>query len=260
MAPIPLASRSTDRVDASNIVPPVTTRRQTAASERAKRSSSWLTKRYGSLLRQWAAHRRAAWSIDATWTAPDLVRKLNVLCSDGYWHLLDRGLGAVSRLDFSICHQVGARIYWKARAPLQDVADPLSIDEVERLMRIWFPRISRNEVRKLLLRLERRRIITRKQRGVYIGDPSGFYRRQREEDELEESDEEWHKLLDRLHRDGVALIVHYLLPKVPVYRKAAALKMSERNFHYSVGRSIADLTGALDEDEQEGARLGFLDL
>jgi hypothetical protein len=197
--------------------------------------------------------RAAAWSIDESSSPRDVVRKLRALQSHDYWDLLKSGSTSIDRLDFSMCYELGSCVRRKAEAAPAEVADPLTIAEVERLLRIWFPDVTHAHVCKLLLRAEKRRVIARAKRGVYVEDKFRSFQQHREEEEFYET-ERWQKFEQRLHRDASALILHYLLPKVSAYRKASALAMSERNFYYGISRTIDSVFGSL-EDERAARRM-----
>jgi hypothetical protein len=211
-------------------------KRVLVADERALRARKHLSKRYGAQLKAWARARASDWQIDRSWDVARVVAKLDRLCSDEVWTLLGPP-GEISELDRWMCMMLDARV---SLGPLPEHADELNVHEVHNLMRIWFPQISRARIRTLLFRTERKGLAVRERRGVYLADEWGSIRRWRRD--FGEADEEgmlkWER---RRRRAAVALAVHYLLPRFPVYRKASALGMSERNFHYAINAVIEEI-------------------
>jgi hypothetical protein len=221
-----------------------------AALERSQRSRSWLLARHGSLLREWARLRAAAWAIPPASSAKALIRKIDSLCTNEVWAPL-AARPAVVRLDDMLRDRVGG-LYPPSPPELAErlwhySPEPLTVDDVERLMKLWHPNIPRLQVRRLLMRAERRHLVVREKRGVYVADPGGIRRRERE-DRADDDDEGWERYLSKSRRDARALMIHYLLPRVAAYRKAAALGLSERAYYYAIGHTIEWTIGDLEDD------------
>jgi hypothetical protein len=131
-------------------------------------------------------------------------------------------------------------------APVSEEPEGLNVDETLRLMRIWFPAITRERVRALLFRTERSGLACRQRRGTYVPNEWGYARPL--EEELDYGDESIWKWKQRRLRSAYALVVHYVLPWVPVYRKALEMGLSDRSFHYALNDALDDLdTGLLEQ-------------
>jgi len=185
--------------------------------------------------------RRKSWVTSRNWSAPEAAEKLIALSNAReFWDPLVVGCPLIEFVDRVLCDDLGARSAEPRALPFES-GEPLTIDEVLHLMRIWFPGLDRDELKAMLRRQVRRRLVVRVRPGVYLADPYGTYRRRRES--MCDDDEGYAKYRARHRKNTAALMIHVLLPRVASYRKAAAIGMGERNYYLA----IAHITDSLSE-------------
>jgi hypothetical protein len=220
-----------------------------AAELRAARSRKHLRMRYGAALKAWGTARAAEWQLPCAAGVADVVAKLNRLCTDEVWTPLSGDAGIVSVDRFMRLHLWA---FVRVRPPngsCPEQAPDLTIDEISNLMRIWFPAMDRAYLRTLLHRMSRVGQVFRERRGVYHADSWRAWRRAGDS-EVALDNERSRRAEMRDRRCNVALAVHYLLPRLPIYRKARALGMSDRNFHYAINSVLDGLAEDIEHERR----------
>lgn len=217
-----------------------------ASAARAERSRKHLALRYGEYLRAWAALRANAWNISQHTTIEDVVAKLHRLRTEEVWVPLTANED-LKALDLLVRIRLKAFV---STQPQPEEADALRIGEIHRLMSLWFPAMTRPQLRSLLFRMARTGRVLRERRGVYMRNDWGPRWRDYFEEWTEREVKQMQRFEARRWRATVALVVHYLLPHLAAYRKARALGMSERNFHYALNEALEEMGEHIDSREE----------
>jgi predicted transcriptional regulator len=138
---------------------------------------------------------------------------------------------------------------WLAyRDPGRDTEGQRSVTAVHSVESLWIqltkdmPDLSRQRVRNLVARLARKGRVQRVARGRYERNPTWWeYRRQRD-GYSDESEERWMARLAMAEHDRLNVVLaHYLLPHLPVHRKALRLAISERTYYDRLATALAYL-------------------
>ncbi len=219
-----------------------------AANRRSELSRRHLRVRFRSVIEAWTAARRAGWSIDDSWS-PERVTELlnNLRAGKVEWVVLTREAAAVREFDRSIEYEL------LPSSPARRYDTVLSVDDIFEKMRAEFPDITRERVRTLLFRAERSDEIGRKKRGVYSSMRYGWNFGDQRQDMLDEDEyvAEWPRIKRQWDRELEAMLIHILLPRLPVYRKARYLRMSDRAFHDAVIAALDRVTFLIEIYERE---------
>ena len=234
----------------------------TASQERAALSARRLPKKYGNLLRRWAGARRRAWDISDSWTTESIAALLYERQRSGVWEPLGAVMKEVADVDKAVrlfCQVFPPPRAWRATRYLSDFAGPeLAVADIHDAMKDVMPAITRERVRKVLVRANRRHQLSRVKRGVYIRAPWN-YRRWEENRRWLEDPASQRAEARYEHRRYIATLVflsHYLLPARASYRKARDLNLSDRTYFNYLAFAIESTFW--DDDWRERVQLLFI--
>jgi predicted transcriptional regulator len=213
-----------------------------AAAERAKRSRARLTIELGPIMREWARFRAAAWRVDRRWTTNTLVARTSALLAGARLDRLTEAPTKIRVLDEQI-------FGWLAyRNPIRNLEDERSATEIHSVDFLWtqlkkeIPDLSRQRVRNMVARLARKGHIQRVARGRYERNPTWWEYRRQGDAYSDESEERWMARLAKAEHDRLNVVLaHYLLPHLPVHRKALRLEISERTYYDRLATALAYL-------------------
>lgn len=217
-------------------------------AQRADISRRHLRTLFRSVIEAWVLARRALWTIDDAWQPAQLLDIIKCHRSgEREWVRLTDVSPRVTSFDRGVEYElVPGRRY----LPRDEVFD---VEQVFTIMRLEFPGITRARVRTLLFRAERTNEIGRKKRGAYAAPRYGWNFGEQRKDMLWEDeyfDVEWPKIKRQWDRQLDAMLVHVLLPDQLVYRKARALDMSDRAFHYAVNAALDRVAERVELDDE----------
>jgi len=213
-----------------------------AAAERATRSRARLTIELGPIMREWARFRAAAWRVDRRWTTNTLIARTSALLAGARLDRLTEAPTKIRVLDEQI-------FGWLAYRNLgRSTDDDRSATAVHSVQSLWtqltkdMPELSKQRVRNLVARLARKGRIQRVARGRYERNPTWWEYRRQGDAYSDESEERWMARLAKAEHDRLNVVLaHYLLPHLPVHRKALRLTISERTYYYRLTTALAYL-------------------
>lgn len=214
---------------------------QFAAQVRAGRSRQHLTLKWGPSLKRWAVARRAAWQIESHCSPHELLTRINSLRASGttLWDLLENSGPEILKLDRAICFLAGCRWYhWIAPSWYEPCMEH-SLQEVVHRASLEVPGVKPARIRHLLAREARAGRLKRTGRGRYIQPPREWYWLEPEERYAhDEQEARWEARAERLRQERAdVLLVHYLI-RLPGYRKAKAMGISDRTYYYRLAEAL----------------------
>jgi hypothetical protein len=203
---------------------------QYAAQERAARSRRHLSLKWGPALKRWALARRAAWRIEASCTPLELLARMERLRAGARWELLEDEDFDLMLADRIMCAL--ADCDWR-RSPPAELTSEHSLGELVQRATLAVPGLKPARVRHLLSRRVKAGRLERISRGRYAAAPWQWQHQEPvERFEISAADYRSWARCERARKNRVTvLLLHYLLPKLAVYRKSRALQISERTYY-----------------------------
>lgn len=221
----------------------------TAAQERAALSARRLPKKYGNLLQRWAGARRRAWGINEAWTTTRIATFLDERRRSGVWEPLSAVMEEIADLDKAVrlyCQVFPPPREWRERATkyLADHEGPeLGVADIHDAMKKVMPSLTREKVRKVLVRANRNHELSRVKRGRYVRTAWNYRRweelRRWSEDPVSQRAEARYE--QRRYLCTLVFLSHYLLPTRASYRKARDLNLGDRTYFNYLALAIESM-------------------
>ena len=183
-------------------------------------------------MREWARFRAAAWRVNRRWTTDTVIARTSALLAGTRLDPLTKAPTRIRVIDEQI-------FGWLAYRDIDRIAkDQRPVEPFHSVESLWarlaqdIPDLSRQRVRNLVARLARKGRIQRVARGRYERNPSWWEYRRQHDGYSDESEERWMARLAKAEHDRLNVVLaHYLLPHLPVHRKALRLAISERTYY-----------------------------
>jgi hypothetical protein len=212
----------------------------TASAERVARSHARLTLKWGPALKRWATARRVAWRIGTHCPPLELLARVNALRDGTPWDLLEDSGAGILKMDRLICYLSGCN--WEHWQPPTEWgwAREHSLREVVQRATLAVPGVKPARIRHLVARDARAGWLKRTARGRYIIAPREWMWLEPEERfEHDEQEARWEARFEQARKERAdVLLLHYLIPQLPVYRKSKAIGISERTYYDRLAHAL----------------------